>query len=265
MLIINIYWAEIKRQALRDASLLLLMLVIHLPSHAQGDTIRLASGEWYPYLTESMKHKGAISHVVSEAFASQGVTVEYDFYPWMRTFQLTKSGVYDGSPVWVDMDGRDQFFMFSDIVVTGDNVLFHLKLKPFQWQKLKDLEGKRIGLLLGYSQPSIEMALNDSIERVASGKQNFAKLLRGRIDVFIIDKMVGYSTLRDNFSGYEANQITHHGKVLNSSQYRLMLSRKVENNKHMLKAFNLGMRHLRESGKYKQLMDDFYSGKYKLD
>jgi len=46
-----------------------------------GETIRLANGEWVPYQSKSLKHCGAVSRIVTKAFASEGITVEYEYFP----------------------------------------------------------------------------------------------------------------------------------------------------------------------------------------
>ncbi len=41
------------------------------------ETIRLTNGEWIPFLSEDLKHYGVISRIVKEAFALEGMKVEY--------------------------------------------------------------------------------------------------------------------------------------------------------------------------------------------
>ncbi len=39
-------------------------------------TIRISNGEWAPYMSENSAHYGLASHIVSEAFKLEGITVE---------------------------------------------------------------------------------------------------------------------------------------------------------------------------------------------
>ena len=52
-----------------------------------AEKITLANGEWAPYLSKGLKHSGYMSHIVSEAFAEEGIEVEYVFLPWKRGFE----------------------------------------------------------------------------------------------------------------------------------------------------------------------------------
>jgi len=51
---------------------------------AQAQEITLANGEWAPYMSKNLKQAGYMSHIVTEAFAEEGITVKYVFLPWKR-------------------------------------------------------------------------------------------------------------------------------------------------------------------------------------
>ena len=45
------------------------------------EVITLTSGAWLPYLSECAPHHGVVSRIVTEAFALEGVRVNYIFRP----------------------------------------------------------------------------------------------------------------------------------------------------------------------------------------
>ena len=53
--------------------------------------VRLANGEWPPYTSLNLPNLGCDSQVVTEAFALEGIGVEYDFFPWARGTCLLQS------------------------------------------------------------------------------------------------------------------------------------------------------------------------------
>ena len=58
-------------------------------SHGQAQrTIRIATEEYPPYTSQNLNHFGIDAHIVSEAFKSQGIAVEYQFFPEARSFKL---------------------------------------------------------------------------------------------------------------------------------------------------------------------------------
>ena len=112
--------------------------------------ILLSAGSWPPFTGEHLENFGTASHVVSDAFMSQGIRVEYRFRPWKRAFVEAESGVVDGSILWRYTDDRARSFYFSDTVSTIKIVFFHLKKFTFNWNSLADLKGMRIGLVRGF-------------------------------------------------------------------------------------------------------------------
>ena len=44
-------------------------------------TVVLSSGEWLPFQSQNLKHGGVVAHIVSEAFKTQDIQVELEYYP----------------------------------------------------------------------------------------------------------------------------------------------------------------------------------------
>lgn len=60
--------------------LVICIVIFSLSSLANSETVRLANGEYPPYCSEHLPHYGIWSHIVTEAFALKGLTVEYEFF-----------------------------------------------------------------------------------------------------------------------------------------------------------------------------------------
>ncbi len=86
--------------------------------------------------------------------------------------------------------------------------------------------------------------------------------MKGRIDVFPGEVMVTYAQIRDTFPEEQAALFTHHPKSITERRQFLLLSKKVPGNEQMLDRFNEGLRQLKESGKYDQIIADALAGKY---
>lgn len=225
--------------------------------------VTLTNGEWPPYVSENLKHYGVASHIVSEAFALEGITVKYVFLPWKRAYADAENGKNNGSLVWSRGTDREESFYFSDTVITGQSVFFHLKSFSFNWQSYDDLVDLAIGGSLGYVY-RIQDNPRIKIERASSDDLNFKKLLAGRIDIFPSDVDAGYSTINAHLTPEKANLITHHPRAYNVAFYHLILSKKIDKNIQYIKAFNLGLKKLKERGRYEQFIEDSRKGKYSL-
>jgi polar amino acid transport system substrate-binding protein len=224
------------------------------------NSIRLASGEWPPYLSESLPNQGFAAQIVTEAFALEGITVEYGYFPWARSFDISKRGDWDGTLIWSPTPERLVDFYASDTVITSEDVFFHLKNVPFDYNEMADLAGLQIGATLEYDYgPEFQQAEADGllqVERTSSDELNFRKLLAGRIDVFPLDLDVGLAMLNEYFTPEEIAQVTYHPKPYRTTSYGVLLSKEVPRNVEMLNLLNAGLKKLRESGRMQQIIDE---------
>jgi polar amino acid transport system substrate-binding protein len=234
------------------------------PASAEN-RIRLTSGEWTPYLSENLPYFGLASRVVTEAFAEEGVTVEYGYFPWARSFMLAQTGEWDGALIWTKSAEREKDFYYSEPLFDSFQVFFHLKSKSFDWKEIQDLAGLNIGGAIGYDYgeafTQAEKAGQIKVDRAATDEQNFKKLLLGRIDIFPSDLEVALDILRRNFSPEEIAQITYHPLPVRADPLYLLLSRKVAGNQERMELFNAGLKHLKSSGKLQAFIDESRQGK----
>lgn len=232
-------------------------------------TIRLSNGEWPPYTSKNLKHYGVFSHIVTEAFAIEGIKVIYDFYPWSRSYILAKHGDFEGSLTWAPTEERIKDFYFTDPVTYNKKVFFHLKTFPFEWESIDDLKKLYIGATAKYTYGDDfdTAAKNNSInvQYVPRDIQNIHKLISGRIDIFPMEIEVGYSLIHTEFPPETAALITNHPKPVMQTPICVVISRKIDANyaQELIKLFNRGLKKLKNSGKYEQYIMNSRKGKYK--
>lgn len=109
------------------------------------EVIPIASGEWPPYFSEHLKYHGVGSRIVSEAFALEGVTVVYGFFPWIRSLKLAESGEWDGVVGFELNRDREKHFIPCDPVWEAPWVFFYVKGNGFDWDSFDDLKDVIIG------------------------------------------------------------------------------------------------------------------------
>jgi len=213
--------------------------------------IHISNGEWAPFMGKELAHHGFVSRIVAQAFALEGVRVEYGFYPWARAYFLAQHGQVDASIGWYRTPERERDFLFSDAVFVESQVLFFLKEKPVSWKTLSDLRGRNIGAVLGYTYGAEFQALEDrkavNVERTASDEQNLRKLLAGRIDAAIISLAVGerlLQTLGEN----SAARIGLDPRPVNAGPLHLIFPKKQPRSGDWLRLFNRGLKKLKATG-----------------
>lgn len=229
-------------------------------------TMRIAIGEWPPFVSEELEHYGLAARIVTEAFAVSGIDVEYRFYPWKRAYRDTTQGYQDATAIWTRTPEREDEVLFSEPVLIAEKVFFHLEGTDFDWNGMEDLAHFRVGATRGYGYgDAFDTAVEDGTipaEYVDSDKQNFAKLLHDRIDVFPMTKAVGYFILNTEFDSGEAAAVTHDPKVVQQAVFHLLFSRSVDKNERMIEIFNHGLEQLREEGKIERYVRQSQQGQY---
>ena len=237
---------------------LVLVLTLLCAGPALADRIRLTNGEWPPYLGEQLAHSGVASRIVAEAFALEGIAVDWEFHPWARSLRLAEQGKRDGSAVWLSSAERESKFFISDPVVESGYYLFHRKNHAFDWNDVEDLRGLRIAGTRGYDYGEAferaEAAGELEVARLTGDEQGLRQLLAGRVDLFPVDKVVGFDLLYQKFSAAERQRLSFHRKPLRSDSLHLLLSREVPGNAELMRRFNRGLKQLRDSGKVSQYL-----------
>lgn len=225
-----------------------------------ANTIRLANGSWEPYNGPGLPHGGCEAQVVEEAFALQGITVEFGFFPWARSYSLSATGAWDGTLAWDDTpEHRADHYLSAEPITLQEWVFFYLKGRPLDWKTLDDLSGKTIGVTTGYvysdAFKDIKARGMATFLESSSDEANFRMLLAGRIDVFPMERRVGKYMLQSIFSSEEQAQISESTESFSQFQSYLLLSRAVPENEQRMVLFDRGFQELKESGRYAEIMD----------
>lgn len=231
------------------------------------DSVRITTGEWAPYLSQYLPHFGPLNRIVTEAFALEDVEVKFGFYPWKRAIRVAKSGTWDGTSLWGYHEERLKDFYHSEIVTEQKYVFFHLRSLKFDWKSYDDLKGFVIGAAMGYNyheefQSNEKMGLL-RVERVPMENQNIFKLLSGRIQLALMEIVVGHELIRNHTQPADREKIMYHPKIQSSDGLHLLLSKKTLENEIRIAKFNKGLRALKAKGTVDKYIKDAIEGKYK--
>lgn len=251
--------------------LLLLLLGISTAANAQKITkapateLQLSVGEWPPFLSNSLPHKGVVAHLIHDVFAQAGINVTFTFLPWARAYRDAANGKYAATAIWMKNPQRANIYFYSDPVLNEQFVFFHKKNQPFEWRTFKDLNNLILGGGLAYSygaefDKELEKG-NLELSRVSTTEQNFRRLALGRIDAFAEDINVGYHVLNNQLPEL-ATQITHHEKLLSTNQSFLLFPKNAVNSEKLLKIFNQHLAQFKQNGRYQTYFDRLNHGAY---
>lgn len=239
-------------------SIIFLVLLGAFNSASAKEVVRISTGEWAPYLSETAEKNGLIAQIATEAFALKDVDVDIRFFPWARATELSKSGDWDATLAFARIEEREPFYYFSTPLYVGKYVFFHLKSKPFVWEKLSDLKGYAMASTRGFGGMGDEFLKAEKnglfkVLRLTSDEQSFNMLKATRIDTVPSDMEVGYVLLHKLY-GHESEIFTHSSRVLYEAPYHLVISKKCKRAQKLLQTFNQGLKELQDSGRYSQIV-----------
>jgi len=237
-----------------------------VPNVNAKETVRITNGEWSPYLSKDLKYHGVGSRIVTDAFASVGIEVEYGFFIWQRSFNQAKAGRWDGTLLWTRNAEREKVFYYSDPVIYEQYVFFHLKSFAFDWQSIDDLKGINIGGVVGYNYGipfnKAEKEGRIKVRRISKDELNLIKLSKGKISIFPHALDVGYYQIKKFFSKADAALFTHHPRPTIATSFHLLLSKKIKTNANRIKLFNEGLKQLQKDKKIEQYYQESRAGRY---
>ncbi len=246
-----------------------LILLLSAPKLILAQPVTIAVGDWPPYISQEQKHDGVISHIISDTFSEMDMSATIKFLPWTRAYKHTAVGSFTATGVWMHKAERENDFIYSDALLNEQFVFFHNKSLDFNWNTVNDLYGMKMGGIQAYSYgPELDKALKKGLIEmvlIKHPKQNFMKLLRGRVQLHPMEINVGYAALKKNFTLKEQSKITHHPKpFLNNLSY-LLFPKKVKNSEELVKRFNKALAKMKANGRYDQYFKNFEAGLYSKD
>ena len=232
-------------------------LSVHAPLQAK-EVFRITAGEWPPYLSKNLPHNGFMARIITESFALENISVQWQFFPWPRAMIYAKSGKAEATAIWRFSQKRHLRFLYSDPIIESGNVFFHLKSSTFDWQRFEDLKGYTVGRTSSYLYgKEFEAAAKKGIfetDTIPSEALNFKKLLRGKIDLLPSNKFTGNHILKFKFSPQQAAKITYHPEFIETQSLHLLFSRISGNSKYFSARFNAGLEKLKLSGKFDEYL-----------
>lgn len=161
---------------------------------AQDKSVKFTSLDWPPFSGGTLPDQGVFIGVVRDALAKQGYKVEVTFLPWKRAVETaTNDASYAGLlPIYPD-DLTPGFFG-STVVMDSPLGFAERAEKPLVWSTLDDLKGRRLGVVMGYSNtPEFDAAVADKrlkTDEAGDDLTNLRKLAAGRVDAAVVDLYV---------------------------------------------------------------------------
>lgn len=176
------------------ALLLSALLITCASLRAQGESLRIVTEPWAPYVyLQDGKPTGIDYEITARVFKRLGIDVEWQFLPWRRCLMMLEEGQADGALDIFESAERDSQLLYpAEPLSQVEFVLFQAKARPHPFGSLNDLRGLKVGTSPGfmYGQAFRESELFER-ETAPTLEANLGKLVLGRVDLVITDRRVG--------------------------------------------------------------------------
>jgi len=241
-------------------------------------TLIVVGEEWAPFeFVKDGKVVGIDIDIASHIFKTMNIPVEFKILPWRRAWSNIKTGFADATLSTSRKEERKPYLWYPKENMWESEYVFFVKknkMRPnFNGYKTVIQQKLIIGIIFGNSyHPSFwqafpykngattfqgeltETKLNDQLEGVTTLTSNLKKLANDRIDLYIMDKIIGsYSAKLLNLE----NQIIYYDKVLYSKGYPMPFAKKsfYPNIKKIADQFEQELKILKQSGEYQRIVD----------
>lgn len=237
--------------------LVCLMLLATSPL-AAAPLIIGAEDDWAPYCERdktSGQPRGLAPELVKAVFAAQGIDVTFRTLPFARCMHDAKSnkmlGCFDAT---ITEENRYQYYWHETPMFEEDLAIFALASETRRDLQLTSLEGKSVGITLGYTYPTDFME-NPRITRfqAKSDAQILDMLVLGRVDYILMNGMPGYLKIQQK---QLTSKVVKVGKI-STDGFWLAFSRTHPRGEEMAKLFEEGLQKIKNNGTYEALVRDF--------
>jgi polar amino acid transport system substrate-binding protein len=233
---------------------LALVLVMVRPGVA-GKVISLAATEWPPYVSQQLANNGFVSEIITQAFTRVGYSVELSFMPWKRALQKVEAGHYDAAyPAYYSAE-RARIYALSQPFSAGPIGFYKRKDRDISYQTLRDLQPYRIGVVRGYVNTSALDAVTFLEKDIADNdEQNLRKLLKGRVDLIVIDKLTAQYLLHTAIpEGGRYVEFLH--PPLAEKRIHVLFSRQTKDFEKIRHDFDRGLQQILADGMMQQILE----------
>jgi ABC-type amino acid transport substrate-binding protein len=236
--------------------ILTLALVVVKPGIAgAGKVISLATTEWPPYVSQNLANNGFASEIITKAFARVGYTVALSFMPWKRALWKVEAGHYDAAYPAYYSEERARIYALSKPFSAGPLGFYKRKDRDLSYQTLRDLQPYRIGVVRGYVSTS-DFDAADFLEKdiADNDAQNLRKLLKGRVDLIVIDKLTAKHLLNTTIPE-GGRQLEFLNPPLAENLIHVLFSRRTKDYENIRHGFHRGLQQILEDGTIQQILE----------
>jgi len=238
-------------------------MAITTVTFSQDFEVIFTSGEFEPFVSESMPGYGMVSEIVTAACKESGIKPIYKFYPWVRTEANVKNGESFAAFPYFKTSEREKLFDYSDPLFYGEDKIFYygnnpkITEKTLKYKNLADLKEYNFGGVRGYYYEKDFEENKIKFSPTIDIHQSFDHLKSGKIDLIIENENVTNQIIKKYYPADEKNFKTLEKSYGEKRLYYLIVSRKYKNSNEILQKFNKGLKKIKTNGQYDKIIKKY--------
>lgn len=210
-----------------------------------------------PFSAPGIYQNGIITNISQQVFKEMGVETSIKFMP----LDKIKSGAYNGrftvaQPLAKTPTG-ESFFKYSEPLYKILNVLFVKADSDLEYEKDKNLKGKRVAVTKGVSIVELDALVEKKIIKIAPAltlEIAFQMLERGEVDMVAAPQLVGLLTLK-NMTSLNPDDFKMLPKELGTEDLFLVISKNHPDGDTIIADFNKTFLRLKNDGKIDEIVN----------
>lgn len=249
-------------KSMKHFLLIITLLLFTRITSAEEMRIVFATGEWPPFSSKHLPEYGRASALVSAICKAAGIHPVFEFYPWKRAELLVAKGeIFAAFPYAISEERKDSYH-FSETLFHGVNMFLYYDQNPrtksvIKYDTIEDLRGYRIGVISGSFLSSTFEKANLIYESTTSIDQSIHKLVAGRLDFYIDDRVVLYDAVQRLYPDKVGNFKLLPKSFGKKTPTGLLISRTYPEAQGILDKFNKGLAIIRKSGEYDRIVQKY--------
>lgn len=211
------------------------------------------------YVSQKLDNYGVLSEIVTSAFESKNITLNYQFFSPQYAYLLTKWGKNCITFPWIQTKDRENYMYLSDAIKPSNLYLFYSKEKfeeDLMYDNFSDLQPYKVGGIEGFFYEDIFEKENLDYTSYRDLKSALNALLLGQVDIIPSDKVLLFTELKKSFPS-DSEKISFATKSFKDKNLHLLFSKKCEDSKELMNEFNSGLQNIKSDGIFKKILDKY--------